>query len=108
MLKYLNMKKILAQHGLRNIAIFLGSCAILLISFLLIWISTFKIPSLDTIEARKVTQSTKIYDKTGKILLYDVYQNEKRTVVPFDKISPYIKEATLSIEDKDFYTHHGV
>jgi len=74
---------------------------------LAIWISTFKIPSLDTIENRKVSQSTKIYDSTGKILLYDVYQNTKRTVVPFEEISPYIKDSTISIEDKDFYTHKG-
>ncbi len=78
------------------------------LGFLLIWVSTFQIPSLDTIEERKVSQSTKIYDSTGKILLYDVYQNTKRTIVPVDQISKYIKDATISIEDKDFYTHHGV
>ncbi len=102
------MKKLLAKHGLRNIGIFIFSCGIIVTGLLLIWVSTFKIPSLDTIEARKVTQSTKIYDSTGKILLYDVYQNAKRTIVPIDKISPYIKQASISIEDKDFYTHHGV
>lgn len=59
-------------------------------------------------EARKVSQSTKIYDSTGKILLYDVYQNEKRTVVPIEDVSQYIKDATISIEDKNFYTNHGV
>ncbi len=74
---------------------------------MLIWVSTFKVPSLETIEERKVTQSTKIYDSTGKVLLYDVYQKAKRTLVPFDQISSHIKEATISIEDKDFYTHHG-
>lgn len=62
---------------------------------------------MDTIEARKVSQSTKIYDSTGKILLYDVFQKAKRTVIPFDEISNNIKEATISIEDKDFYTHKG-
>lgn len=75
---------------------------------MLIWVSTFKIPSLDTIEERQISQSTKIYDSTGKILLYDVFQNAKRTLVPFDQISQNVKDATLSIEDKEFYTHHGV
>ncbi len=96
------------RHHLRNLFIFAFSCCIILTGIGLIWISTFKIPSLDTIEARKVTQSTKIYDSTGKILLYDVFQNTKRTLVPFEDISPYIKDATLSIEDKEFYTHHGI
>ncbi len=98
----------LSKHGLRNILIFIISCGILLVGILLIWVSTFQIPSLDTIEARKVSQSTKIYDSTGKILLYDVFHNTKRTLVPFEDISQHIKDATLSIEDKDFYTHYGV
>jgi penicillin-binding protein 1C len=101
------IKNLLARHGARNIAIFLVSCFILTTGLLLIWVSTFQIPSLDTIEERKVSQSTKIYDNTGKILLYDVYQNTKRTIVPFDQISQHIKDATISIEDKDFYIHHG-
>ena len=67
---------------------------------LLIWFSTFDIPTLENFEERKVTQSTKIYDKTGEILLYDVFNNVKRTVVPFDKISPYAKQAALAIEDQ--------
>ena len=101
-------KNWLAQHGTRNIIIFLLSCGVLLVAFLLIWVSTFQIPSLNAIEERKVSQSTKIYDNTGKILLYDVYQNTKRTIVPFDQISQHVKDATLSIEDKGFYSHHGV
>ncbi len=101
-------KKLISRHGTRNIIIFMASCAILFAGVLLIWVSTFEIPSLDTIEARKVSQSTKIYDSTGKILLYDVFQNTKRTIVPFDDISQYIKDATISIEDKNFYSHHGI
>lgn len=94
-------------HGIRNILIFLVSCFILLSGFLLIWVSTFQIPSLDTLEERKISQSTKIYDSTGKILLYDIFQTKRRTIVPFNQISQNIKDATLSIEDKEFYTHHG-
>ncbi|MFZ2522023.1 MAG: PBP1A family penicillin-binding protein [Minisyncoccia bacterium] len=77
------------------------------LGIILIWVSSFKIPSLDTIEERKVSQSTKIYDYTGEILLYDVFQKTKRTVIPLENISPNIKDAIISIEDKDFYTHNG-
>ena len=101
---YLSLKKRFKKHGLRNVFIFLFSCGILFIGIILIWVSTFQIPSLETIEARKISQSTKIYDSTGKILLFDVYQNTQRTIVPFDEISKYIKDATLSIEDKEFYS----
>ncbi len=100
-------KNLIKKHGFRNIFVFLLSSGIILLGLLLIWVSTFKVPSLDTIEARKISQSTKIYDSTGKIILYDVYQKAKRTLVPFEEISSNIKEATISIEDKDFYSHAG-
>ena len=101
------LKQTLKKHGLRNIFVFILSSLIIIMGLTLIWASSLKIPSLDTIETRKISQSTKIYDATGKILLYDVYQNAKRTIVPFEDISPLIKEAVVSIEDKDFYTHKG-
>src|SRR3989344_3166461 len=105
---YSYIKKRLVRHGQRNILMFILACGTLFIGIMLIWVSTFQIPSLNTLEERKGSQSTKIYDNAGKILLYDVYQNTKRTVVPLDKISDYVKDATLSIEDKDFYNHIGV
>ncbi len=101
-------KNFFRKHGLRNLVVFLFSCGVILAGIMLIWVSTFQIPSLDTIEERKVSQSTKIYDNTGKILLYDVYHKAKRTIVPIEDISQHIKDATISIEDKTFYTHHGV
>jgi len=74
----------------------------------LFWISTFKIPDLETFEERKVQQSTKIYDRTGEVLLYDLHENIKRSVIPFDEISRNIKNATVAIEDTEFYDHVGV
>ncbi len=73
-----------------------------------LWISSFKIPTLESFEERKVNQSTKIYDRTGEILLYDVFQDVKRTIVPYDKISDNLKNATIAIEDRDFYEHNGI
>ena len=51
--------------------------------FILLWISTFKIPDLSGFDERVVAQSTKIYDRTGEILLYDVHQDIKRTIVKY-------------------------
>jgi 1A family penicillin-binding protein len=102
------MKKFLKNHKLRNTLLFLFSCFIILVGILLIWASTLQIPSIDTIESNRVVQSTKIYDSTGKILLYNTAQNTKRTVIPFNQISQHIKDATLSIEDRDFYSHGGI
>lgn len=75
---------------------------------LLVFISTLNIPDLSSFEQRRVLQSTKIYDRTGEVVLYDLNQDVKRTVVPLDDISYYIRNATIAIEDDKFYQHHGV
>ncbi len=81
---------------------------ILLVSGLLIWISTLDIPDLSSFEDRRILQSTKIYDRTGEVLLYDLHQDVKRTIVPYEEISRYIKNATVAIEDERFYSHFGI
>lgn len=73
-----------------------------------LWISQLQIPDLDVFETRKVAQSTKIFDRSGQVLLYDVHEDAKRTVIPFEDISPYIKNATIAIEDTNFYKHFGI
>lgn len=75
---------------------------------LLLWASTLKIPDIKAFEQRKIEQSTKIYDRTGEVLLYDVHQNIQRTVIPLVDMSRHIKNATVAIEDAQFYEHYGV
>ena len=74
----------------------------------IIWASLVPIPSINNFENREVAQSTKIYDRTGNIVLYDAHGAEQRTSVPLSQISPYIQEATISIEDTTFYHNIGV
>lgn len=73
-----------------------------------IWIATLEIPDLSAFEERRILQSTKIYDRTGEVLLYDLHQDVKRTIVPFEDISYHIKNATVAIEDDQFYSHPGI
>ena len=73
-----------------------------------IWAATVQIPDFSLFESRKVSQSTKIYDRTGKILLYDVHKDVRRTIVPFESISPHVKNASVAIEDDQFYQHIGI
>ena len=51
--------------------------------------------------------STQILDRNEKIL-YKFYANENRTWIPIEKIPTDLIEATLAIEDKNFYNHHGL
>ena len=66
------------------------------------------IPNPEHITDRAIAQSTKIYDRTGAILLYEIHGEEKRTIVAFNDIPETIKQATLSAEDIHFYQHSGL
>ena len=66
------------------------------------------LPNPNRIIDRSVAQSTKIYDRTGETLLYDVHGAEQRTVVKLEDIPDYIKQATITAEDRKFYEHKGI
>lgn len=91
-----------------DILIFAFAGGILLVAALLIWVSTLDIPDLSSFEERRILQSTKIYDRTGEVMLYDLHQDVRRTAIPFAEMPESIKEATIAIEDDQFYNHIGV
>jgi 1A family penicillin-binding protein len=64
------------------------------------------LPDPNTVQ-RKSGYSTSIYDRTGEVDLYDVYVDENRKFTPLSEIPDYLKQATVAIEDKDFYKHSG-
>ncbi|HEY1041716.1 MAG TPA: transglycosylase domain-containing protein [Candidatus Paceibacterota bacterium] len=80
----------------------------ILAGVLFLWISLLQVPPLEGFHERIVSNSTKIYDRTGKVVLYDIYENAQRTLVPLKDISPLILKAVVSTEDKSFYQHHGI
>lgn len=92
----------------RDIAFLSLIFMVLVATIVVLWVSSLKTPSLNSFDDRLLGQSAKIYDRTGKVLLYDLSQKVRRTVVPFDQISPYVKKATIAIEDVDFYNHAGI
>lgn len=65
------------------------------------------LPDPDHLISRKVDQSTQIYDRTGTHLLYEFHNDQNRTVIPLSDVSKYAQEATIAIEDKNFYQHKG-
>lgn len=56
---------------------------------------------------RRTGYSSVVLDRTGKTILYDLYVDENRKFTPLSEIPDYLKKATISIEDKEFYTHSG-
>jgi 1A family penicillin-binding protein len=66
------------------------------------------LPSPAKLASRSVIQSTKIYDRTGDHLLYEVHGEEKRTQVSIKELPDALKFATITLEDQNFYTNHGI
>jgi 1A family penicillin-binding protein len=66
------------------------------------------LPSPGKVNKRFIAESTKIYDRTGTHLLYEVHGEEKRTLIPFEEMPEVLRAATLTLEDQDFYSHHGI
>ena len=84
---------------------FLGVVILFLGLFVVLPLFAFNLPSPDKI-VRKEGFSTKILDRNGKVL-YDIYADQKRTPIEIDKIPQELKDATIAIEDKNFYVHEG-
>ncbi len=67
-----------------------------------------QLPDPNKVIDRVISESTKIYDRKGETLLWEIHGDEKRTVIELDKINDYIIKATLAAEDRHFYEHHGI
>ncbi len=52
-------------------------------------------------------QSTLIYDRNGK-LLYNIYDKKNQTFIPLSKVPKYMQQATIAIEDRNFYRHGAI
>ncbi len=64
------------------------------------------LPNPKELSLREISQTTKIYDRNG-FLLYQIYANENRTLVPLSLVPKDLINATIAIEDKDFYKNPG-
>lgn len=123
-LKFSNIKKILFQK--KELAYFqikfkkikrwrinyslFGSLVFTIIFLLIsygIYDFVFKdLPSVSDLSTQQQNLTTKILDRNGQVL-YRIYEDENRTLVPLQAVSPDLINATIAIEDKNFYQHFG-
>ncbi len=89
------------------ILVFIG-IACILAGGLLIAVAVTPMPSISSFANRQIDQSTKIYDRTGQVLLYDYNRDAKRDVIPLSDMSPNAINATVAIEDSSFFEHGGI
>ncbi len=80
------------------------------ILFILLPYNTFlflrSLPNPQMLMQRDLEVTSKIFDRNGQ-LLYEIYADQNRTPIPLTKIPSHVKEATIAIEDHDFYSHLG-
>lgn len=100
------------QHPRRHtilvaILVFLGA-GFLVAGGILLSVAVTPVPDINSFSSRQVDQSTKIYDRTGQVLLYDYNRDAKRNVIPLSSVSPNTINATIAIEDSSFYEHGGI
>lgn len=89
-------------------AFIISGVAIILFLVLGSWFLVLKdLPSPTRLSSYEIPQTTKIYDRNGK-LLYEIYTEQNRTLVKLEDIPLHLRQATIAIEDKDFYKHKGV
>lgn len=66
------------------------------------------LPRPEKFTERSFAQSTKIYDREGKVLLYEMYGEEKREVISLEEIPKFLQQAIIATEDTNFYHHFGI
>lgn len=76
-------------------------------SILVAWYSR-DLPEPGEIITRENEISTKIYDRTGDAILYEIFADEKRTPIKLEDLPQHVIWASLTAEDRDFYSHKGI
>lgn len=96
------------KRGILALKVFGVLCAIGLLFVIGVFAYFAKdLPEPGKVNTRAIDESTKIYDRTGTVLLYDIHGEEKRTLIPHDEIPLVVKQATIALEDHNFYNHPG-
>lgn len=100
-------KKKLPWKKLGIISLWVTAFSLLLATGVFAWFWK-DLPSPDSLDKRVVVESTKIFDRTGDHLLYEVHGEEKRTQIPYSEMPESVRYATLALEDQYFYEHYGI
>ena len=66
-----------------------------------------EIPALNTVSDYKPDAGTKVYSYDGE-LIAEFYHENRRIIIPYDKIPEKLRLAFVAGEDSSFYTHHGI
>src|SRR5437762_11861238 len=84
-------------------ATFLAVLLVVLPGMLYVWAG---LPSTSNLSTARLPLSTRIYDRTGTVLLAEIHQgSERRHIVPLKQVAPAMEQATIAVEARSFYQH---
>lgn len=87
-------------------AVLLALLLVVLPGVLYVWAG---LPSTANLSTARLPLSTRIYDRTGTILLAEIHQgSERRHIVPLSQVAAAMQKATIAVEDRTFYQHGGL
>ncbi|TMF13911.1 MAG: hypothetical protein E6I37_04055 [Chloroflexi bacterium] len=69
---------------------------------------TRDLPNPSSLNPKELAQATNIYDRNGVLLYVKHTDGVVRTVISLSAISPHLIDATIALEDRQFYTHQGI
>jgi penicillin-binding protein 1A len=72
----------------------------------LLLVYTTDLPQVDALEAYRPSSITELYDDQQRVI--GSFALQRRVVASYDDFPPVLREAIVSIEDKDFYRHSGI
>lgn len=102
---FLSFNNVSFWSKVTRLALIVFVVGIITVPLLFLWYSR-DLPTPGKLVTSKYNDATRIYDRNGE-LLYSVYQDENRTYVKLKEIPQFLREGTISIEDKDFYKNNG-
>jgi len=114
MVKRIYYRKIFRENKkirlIKKLAKFLVFCfSFLFFAFCLLFFYYAKdLPRPEKFMEKQFIESTKIYDHSGEVLLYNIYGEEKRTIIDMEAVPEQLIQAIITAEDRSFYEHHGI
>src|SRR5438445_5611481 len=100
------IRRVRFQPWMSAPAIFLAVLLVVLPGMLYVWAG---LPSTSNLSTARLPLSTRIYDRTGTVLLAEVHQgSERRHIVPLSQVALSMRAATIAVEDRTFYQHGGL
>lgn len=104
--QFLSHRKKIRLISLGATLVLVGVIALFALSVATLAFFSRDLPSPYRLTQRETPQSTKIFSREGQ-LLYEIFADERRTLIEFKDIPECVKQATLAVEDAEFYKHQG-